>query len=117
MWMRMKPLFQYIWLLRICIPVVTILILFVKLQQNHRLKISRLFFLDLLIALVCILFSVLANPGSIIVALFSVLLIAVSWLILAYLLDALDLKRFYGTFINLMCLNSVLDLRRHFESH
>lgn len=110
MWLRMEPLFYKLNIFRTCIPAVTLVILFAKYLQNRSLQISRLFFLDFAFIAVCILLSVLVNPSSIYVASFTILLIASSWLILAYLLSASELERLYETFINLMCLISAVSI-------
>lgn len=110
MWLRMNPLYNYMGLLRICILVTALAIACVKAIQKRSIHIARFFFVDLAFTAICLLSSVLSNPSSASVAVFNILLIAVSYLFLAYLLDGAELTRFYETYINVMSLIAAISV-------
>lgn len=110
MWVRIEPLYRYMGLLRICIPITAILVACIKAVQKRHIWISRAFFLDLAFTIVCLSISVIANPGSAQAAIFTVLLVAVSYLFLAYLLDKAELVRLFETYINIMSVIAAISL-------
>lgn len=110
MWVRMEPLYRYMGLLRICIPITAILIACIKTVQKRHIWIRRAFFLDLAFTIVCLSISVIANPGSAQTAIYTVLLVAVSYLFLAYLLDRKELVRLFETYINIMLVIAAISL-------
>lgn len=110
MWFRMEPLYGSIGLLQRCIPIIVLLIGGIKALQTRNLSIYRLFFLDLIVSIVCIMWCALANPDTMYYTLVTVLPVALGWLFLAYLLDCAELKRLYTSFVNIMCFISILSV-------